>query len=168
MLTIITMPFHNINYTNLSLAIIPYLHYGLLMDINTPNSKTKYARTLPPGRVPTFMMACRNMMHHVCIYGSEFFVVQKLYLASGSCHMGYDVIGSLVSDLTQPNLTSDRFCQIWPNIQSVAQWCHGPYGSSWCTIITAHITDAQPKAAQADVNNSICNPVGCAQGGISG
>ena len=94
-----TMPFHNINYTILSLATIPYLHYSPQMSINTPSFETTYARTPPTGRVPTSITARRNMMRHVCIYEAEFLWCKNYTWHSESCHMAYDVIGLLVSDL---------------------------------------------------------------------
>ena len=90
MLMMFSMPFHNIDYTILSLAIIPYLYYGPLMIINAPNLNTKYAGTPPPRQVLTSRTACKNSMYHVCIYAAEFFRVSQ---HSRSCHMGYDVIG---------------------------------------------------------------------------
>ena len=99
-----TMPFHNINYTILSLATIPYLHYGPLICINTTNFETKYARTPPPGWVPISIMAQRNTMCHVCIYEAEIFCGTKTIpgILGAACRMVYDVIGLLVSDLTKP------------------------------------------------------------------
>ena len=51
-LMMFTMSFHNINYTLLSLAIIPYLPYGPLMGINAPTFGTKYIGTPPPNECP--------------------------------------------------------------------------------------------------------------------
>ena len=67
MLRIITTPFHNINYTILSLAIAPYLCYDPLMAINAPNFGTKYARMAPPRWLFTSTMARRNTMPN-CTY----------------------------------------------------------------------------------------------------
>ena len=65
-LTIISMPFHNINYTILTLAITQYLDYDPLMDINAPTSaqsmpKRRHLDDFPP------LERCEGIPCQVCL-----------------------------------------------------------------------------------------------------
>ena len=57
------------HYTILSQAIIPYLHYGLLMGINFPNFESKNGGNWNA----TTQTACRNTICCTCIFEAVIF-----------------------------------------------------------------------------------------------